>query len=169
MTFSASPLNGDNILRDVHDVANQALRTTAVASIIIPPNITVAISHTEDSVRLGDGTSFISSTGLIGKTALDVAPLNSVINNLSVSILSMPSSSSIYTFTIPGGTKRINLKSRLTSKLKINFNTTITSTDYITIPAGGIFYLENLITSSNITLYAQSAANNDYLEILLGS
>lgn len=166
--FPASPLGAENILRDVHDPVNQALRTTATATLVIPPTFDVDITHTEDSVRLGDGTNFISSTTVGSKTALDVNPLN-VASNLSVHNLPLPSSSNVYTFSIPVGTKRISLKSRNTAKIKINFNTTITSSMFITVPAGTVFYQENLLTASIITLYAQSSINNDSLEILLGS
>lgn len=167
MSFPKSNLGSENILRDVHDPVAQALRTTATASIIIPPNLDVDISHTEDSVRLGDGTSFITSTALAGKVAIDVSPLNSG-SLLTVYTLSLPLNTSIYTFNIPTNTKRINLKSRLGGKLKINFNSTIT-TNYITVPSGNVFFQENILTQVINVLYVQSSLNGDTLEILLVS
>lgn len=165
MTFDPSPLSGENILRDVHDVASQSLRTTAVASIIIPPNITVAVSHTEDSVRLGDGSAFITSTGAGTKNALDVFPVTAA-SNLNVSVLSMPLNTSIYTFVIPAQTKKFSFRSRLNGALKINFNTTITSSNYFSVPAGSYFYEDGLLLGLPITLYVQSTKNGDTLEIL---
>lgn len=166
MSFPTSNLSGLNVLRDVHDVANQALRTTATATLVVPPSFDVDITHTEDSVRLGDGTGFITSTVYGSKRAVDVNNLNTP-NSFSVNTLLMPSSSTVYTFTIPSGTKKINIKSRLTAKFKINFNNPITVTDYISIPAGSVFFQDNFLTLAPMTLFAQSNVNNDVLEILL--
>lgn len=165
MAFPKSNLGSENILRDVHDPALQALRTTTTATIIAPPNFDVDITHTEDSVRLGDGVNFITSTTVGTQTALDVNPLSTG-TTLNVFNLSMPLNTVTYTFNIPIGTKRINLKSRLGGKLKINFNLPLSS-GFITVYPGSLFFQDNLLTDNSIILYAQSTLNGDTLEILL--
>lgn len=47
-------------------------------------DISVNISHLEDSIRLGDGTNFITSTNVGPKTALDVSIIANNTNNGSV-------------------------------------------------------------------------------------
>lgn len=72
MVFPTSDLSQENILRDIHDATTQSIRTTANA--IIAPGLEVTITHTDDSVRLGDGVNFLTSTTGGGKVALDVSP-----------------------------------------------------------------------------------------------
>lgn len=76
MPFPTSNLSSENVLRDVHDQVTQSLRTTATATIVVPGGLDVAIDHTEDSIRLGNGTNFITSTSATGKVALDVNLIN---------------------------------------------------------------------------------------------
>lgn len=76
MPFPTSNLSSENVLRDVHDQVTQSLRTTASATIVVPGGLDVAIDHTEDSIRLGNGTNFITSTSATGKVALDVNLIN---------------------------------------------------------------------------------------------
>jgi hypothetical protein len=77
MPFPTSNLSQENILRDVHDPATQSLRTNAQATIVVPGGLEVAISHTNDSIRLGDGVNLITSTNVSGKQGLDVNIVNS--------------------------------------------------------------------------------------------
>jgi len=70
MAFPTSNLSGENVLRDIHDPVTQTIRTSATA--IIAPGLQVEIDHFTDSIRLGDGTSFLTSTQLSGKNGLDV-------------------------------------------------------------------------------------------------
>lgn len=74
MPFPTSDLSHENILRDIHDPVSQSIRTTASA--IIAPGLEIDISHTEDSVRLGNGTNFLTSTTVLGKIGLDVNLIN---------------------------------------------------------------------------------------------
>lgn len=53
--MSTNLLNGENILRKVYDPPTQSLKTN-VTAIVPPGTITVAISDTDDSIKLGDGT-----------------------------------------------------------------------------------------------------------------
>jgi hypothetical protein len=77
MPFPTSNLSQENILRDVHDPATQSLRTTAQATIIVPGGLEVTISHTNDSIRLGDGVNLVTTTNVSGKQGLDVNIINS--------------------------------------------------------------------------------------------
>lgn len=89
MAYDASHLSHENILRDVHDPVNQTLRTTATAvigSVVVDVDYTsdsvavgdpitnntlkinangsvdanVVVSHTEDSIKIGDGTDLLA-------------------------------------------------------------------------------------------------------------
>ena len=77
MPFPTSNLSHENILRDIHDPVSQSIRTTASA--IIAPGLEIDINHTEDSVRLGNGTNFLTSTTVLGKIGLDVNVINTSI------------------------------------------------------------------------------------------
>lgn len=78
MAYPTSQLGHENVLRDVHDPVTQTLRTTATA--IIAPGLDVDISHIDDSIRLGNGTNFLTSTTDAGKVALDVSLINASLN-----------------------------------------------------------------------------------------
>lgn len=94
MAFKTSDLSQENILRDIHDPVTQTIRTTATA--IIPPGLQVDISHIDDSVRLGDGTNFLTSTTITSKNGLDV----NVINPISATI---PDGSSFSSYPLEKG------------------------------------------------------------------
>lgn len=81
MAYPTSDLGFENVLRDVHDPVTQSLRTTANATIVIPGGLEVKIEHQNDSVRLGDGVNFLTSTYDGGKVALDVAVLGGIRSN----------------------------------------------------------------------------------------
>lgn len=72
MAFPTSNLSLENVLRDVHDPVNQALRTNANATIIVPGGLEVSIDQVDDSIRIGDGVNLITSTNVSGKQGLDV-------------------------------------------------------------------------------------------------
>ena len=78
----ASKLSLENVLRDVHDKDTQSLRTTAQATIVVPGGLEVAIDHTEDSIRLGNGVNFFTSTTESGKIGLDVNLINSDLGDI---------------------------------------------------------------------------------------
>lgn len=70
MLYPPSSLDGNQVLQHAFDEATQRLRVDA--SISISSGIAVAISHLDDSIRLGDGTNFLTSTTIGGDIALDV-------------------------------------------------------------------------------------------------
>lgn len=83
MALPTSDLSAENVLRDVHDPVTQTLRTSATA--IIAPGLDVDINHTDDSVRLGNGVDFITSTTIGPDVGLDVNIINDVPIEISAS------------------------------------------------------------------------------------
>lgn len=75
MAYKTSPLSSENVLRDVHDPVTQTLRTSATA--LVPPGLEIEVNHEEDSIRLGDGTNFLTSTSSGPSVGLDVNIINS--------------------------------------------------------------------------------------------
>jgi hypothetical protein len=70
--YPVTLLDSTQVIQHAYDESTQSLRTTATAT-IIGGDLTVDTSHTEDSMRLGDGTNFLTSTSFGGKVSLDVA------------------------------------------------------------------------------------------------
>jgi len=70
------------VLRSVFDVNKNCLRVCIVDPVTGGPggDIEVAIVHTEDSVRLGNGTNFLTSTTIGGDIGLDVNIINTVLD-----------------------------------------------------------------------------------------
>jgi hypothetical protein len=165
-----SQLDANQVLQHAFDESSQRLRTDAEAT-IVNADIDVTLDATEDSVAIGD-----KDTG----DTLKVNPDGSInvvpSGNLSISTpaaevptitnLSMVSSLVEYSYEVPENTKKIYIKSR-TATVRLAFNTTETATNYITIPYGSSFSLENL--QFNGTLYVKSSKNSDTLEIMTWS
>lgn len=81
--YPPSLLSADQVLQHAYDDATQTLRTTATAIIVGQP-IQVDINMFDDSVRLGDGTDFFTSTTIGPKVGLDVniiGPISTVLSN----------------------------------------------------------------------------------------
>jgi hypothetical protein len=70
-----------------------------------------------------------------------------------------------YSYDIPAGTKRFEIKLRaLNALLKLAFISGASGTTYITIPYGGS-YVENDVKAGPITLYFQSPSATQVAEI----
>lgn len=69
----------DSVQSNLHDGSGTAITSTggALDINVASGNLSVDLDHTEDSVRLGDGTSFFTSTSENGDLALDVHISNS--------------------------------------------------------------------------------------------
>lgn len=65
--------DANQVLRSVFDVDKNTLRVSIIDGSSGGGSFEVVISHENDSIRLGDGTNFITSTTIGPKTALDVA------------------------------------------------------------------------------------------------
>lgn len=68
----STKLDGFQVLKLVYDEAINRLRVDMGANITLGGELEVAIDHTTDSIRLGDGTSLITATTIGPKTGLDV-------------------------------------------------------------------------------------------------
>jgi len=145
-----SKLDFQQVLQGSFDEATGSLRVDATVNI---GSITVDLSHTTDSVRLGDGTVFLTSTTVGPKTGLDVNVLNSlgiIIDSTDDNILVLGTEDGTKTgtqhvFKIPSDLK-LRVKdedanttlSTINSKL-IDFNTTaIKSIQLFTMPFDAI-------------------------------
>jgi len=74
-----SLLDHSQILKYCFDEVTGRLRTDAMASIVYPPTLEVAIDAENDSIKLGDGLgNFVSLSEIDGKQALNVNVLNSL-------------------------------------------------------------------------------------------
>lgn len=65
-------------MQRVYNPTTDSLRVEAQLTTNLPAAQEVIISHTDDSIRLGDGTNLITSTNISGKQGLDVNVINSV-------------------------------------------------------------------------------------------
>lgn len=79
--MAGTELDFQQAIRNVYDEALNRLRVDAVVS-IDGTALEVDIQHTNDSIRLGDGTNYLTSTTIGGDVGLDV----NIINPLSVEI-----------------------------------------------------------------------------------
>jgi len=69
--YPVTRLDAELVLQHAYDETTQSLRTTATID-TSGGDVEVAINHLEDSVRLGDGTDFFTSTIIGSDRALDV-------------------------------------------------------------------------------------------------
>ena len=101
-------LDSNQVLKQSFDEANDLLRVGIVGATLAPIDVggmAVQIDHTEDSVRLGNGTYYYTSTTNSGKISLDVNVSNATlavtqsgtwnINNVSGTV-SLPTGAATY-------------------------------------------------------------------------
>ena len=70
--------DANQVLRSVYDVTKNTLRVSIVDGSTGGGSFEVIISHVDDSIKLGNGVDFITSTYIGPKVALDVNVVNSV-------------------------------------------------------------------------------------------
>lgn len=128
-------------------------------------DLTVDITHTNDSVRLGDGTNYLTSTTIGSDVGLDVNIINQGIDLPIISNLSMPTANTEYNFSFPTTTKKFRIQSRSNSKLQLSYISGDSNINFITIPYGNSYEIDNLKLSSILDIYIQSNKNSDTLEI----
>lgn len=154
----ASKLSLENVLRDVHDMDTQSLRTTAQATIVVPGGLEVDISHTDDSIAIANPVTnnflAINPDGSIN-VLLNPAANPFVIN------LNLTNNSTKYNFTFPTGTKKFFVKSRATGLFQLGFSD---PGPVFTLSPGVTYKEDNLSTAC--TIYIQSSKNNDIAEIV---
>lgn len=78
---AGTELDFQQVIRNIYDEAANRIRTDA-ATVLDGGDLDVSILHTEDSIRLGDGTNFLTSTTIGSDVGLDV----NIINPISVEI-----------------------------------------------------------------------------------
>lgn len=76
MANNLKQLDAAQVLRSAYDPNTNRLRTDASVSAVIGA-VEVIVDHTNDSIRLGDGTSFLTSTTVGSDIGLDVNLINS--------------------------------------------------------------------------------------------
>lgn len=76
MANNLTKFDADQVIRSVYDEDSNSLNTNA--TIDAGGGIEVIINHEDDSIRLGDGTNFLTSTTVGPKVGLDVAVINSI-------------------------------------------------------------------------------------------
>lgn len=128
----------------------------------------VIISHENDSIRLGDGISLVTTSTASGHTGLDVNVLNNGIAGVPVvTVVSMAVSNTQYSFSIPLNTKKIQIKSRQSGLIKFSFtNGDIGSGSYVSISPGSYRDIDGIVVTTGLTLYFTSTKNSDTLEIM---
>jgi len=95
----AGDLDFQQVISKVYDDVNNALRTTAPI-IVAGGTQEVLIDHTDDSIRLGDGSAFFTSTVKAGKRGLDVAIIDGALSgDFTQSGLSKELKASVFTVT----------------------------------------------------------------------
>ena len=60
--YAPSDLDLTQVLQHAFDQETQTLRCLAVATILTPPQLQVIIDHTEDSIKIGDGSRLAAVT-----------------------------------------------------------------------------------------------------------
>jgi len=79
--------------------------------------------------------------------------------------LSMPIAGTEYSQALSNGTKKILVRARNRSQLRIAFISGDTSTTWITVEPGAVYFEENL-DLNNVIIYLQSTAASQITEIL---
>lgn len=80
MAVDLKPYDYPQVLRSVFEPEDNILRVKVISGGGGGGGeLEVIITHTEDSIRLGDGTNFLTSTSTLGKVGLDVAIISSVL------------------------------------------------------------------------------------------
>lgn len=90
---------------------------------------------------------------------MGVSPGKSNIFNLS-----MPTANTEYSLVLPVYTTHLTIQARGNASVKICFTAGESGSTYFTIKAGGCYYDQNI--RANKTLYAQSSADNEVLEVV---
>jgi hypothetical protein len=165
MPPSPSLLDFTQILQRVFDEANGRLRTDAQAT-VVAGSLEVIISHTDDSIRLGDGTSLITATTVGPKVGLDVNVVNQGVEATTqpfVANVQVLNANIEVSYNVPDNTKVLFIRPR-NGSIKLAFVSGQSGTTYLTINKGGVYTVDN-INSSGAVLYFQSSTNNDVVEI----
>lgn len=127
----------------------------------------VVINHTSDSIRIGDGTSFITSTTVGSDIGLDVNVINDFdsVSTPNIQNISIPTANTEQSFSFPSSTKNFEVKLRGSGRLQISYTSGASGTNFITVPIGASYKINDLNLSSNLSIYFQSSKASETLEI----
>lgn len=162
-------LDFNHIFQRVYDEVNDRLRVEAIINTSIG-DVEISLIHTEDSVRLGDGTNFLTSTTIGSDVGLDVnviSPIN--VNEIypyryRILNLSMPLADTEYSLVVPNTARRLEIRPR-ESKGPIRLYETSGGSLYYTVPKGSIYETAEM-SPSGLTIYLQTAQAGTILEII---
>lgn len=139
--YPVTLLDSNQVIQYVYDEATQSLRTTATA-VIVGGDLTVDTDHTEDSIRLGDGTDYLTSTHVGSDVALDVYITNPTldmdITHTNDSVRLGDGTNFISSTTVGGVTSlNVNTQGNASSPTIFNVSAPVAGTEYSqVIPAG---------------------------------
>ena len=167
-----SNFDGNQVLQHSFEESTGRIRVDATLSPGGPTE--VIISHLDDSIRLGDGTNFLSSTTVGGKIGLDVSIINDSIdingvNAPTILNVSAAVKNTEYSFTIPSSAKTVKFKARGLGKIQYSFTSGTTNINYFTIEKGSYELFENLDLSANRTVYFETDTNTETIEVRIWS
>lgn len=159
-------LDGSQVLQHAFEEPTGRIRTTSTAT-IIGGDMEVDIVHTEDSVRLGDGTNLTTATVVGSKVGLDVNIINVLPNTPKVYNVSVPLANTEVSFALPVGTKSFLIKIKNESSLmKLSFDAGTSGTTYVTVNRGS-FYASPAIAPSGVILYFQTTQAAQTAEVVV--
>jgi len=156
------------VLRSVFDVNKNCLRVCVVdGSPGGGGGVEVIITHTEDSIRLGNGTNFFTSTTIGSKLGLDVSVIKDSTNLVTLPVIaniSVPTANIEQSYSLPSNTKRFKLQARGDSKIQLAYTNGQTNVQFITVFPGNDYNEINI--EGSLTLYFRTNKNNETIEIL---
>ena len=159
MANNLSQLDANQVLRSAYDDSLNRLRVDSSISASIGA-VEVIIDHVDDSIRLGDGVSLVSTTTVNSKVGLDVnivnasLPLGTGSTPLIANVL-VPLAATESSQVIAAGTKRFTMKTDSLAEIKFAYIATTSGTTFVTIPEGASYEEQGLDLSSPITIYFQ--------------
>ena len=165
--FPPSDFDGNQVLQHAFDEAKGCLRVCVIdGSPGSGGGIEVIIDHTEDSIRLGNGVDFITSTTIGGKIGYDVNVINSgELQSPAITSLNMPIAGTEYVFVFIAGTKELSFRSRKKSTLQYGWAAGDSGTNYFSLMPGNIKEIKKINPGLVVTLYIRSTKATDTLEI----
>lgn len=157
-------IDATQVLQAVYDEGNNSLRVNA--ELVAGGATEVIINHEDDSIRIGDGTSLVTTTTVGSNVALDVNDLSQKVTTPGIINLNMGLANTELSQALPSNTKRFLIRSRVRATIRLAYAANNTNTGpWITIPKNTNYTEENLDLSSGLTLYIQSDAPSHMVEI----
>lgn len=159
--------DGFQVLRSVFDVDKNCLRVCIVdGSSGGGGPIEVIIDHTSDSIRLGDGTSLVTTTLSGSKVGLDVNVVNSpTVNTPIITNITYGTINSEQSHAFNANTKRFRVRFRGSASMNLSYSVGTTGINYILLRPGCIYSEGDIQNSGSLTLYFR-ANNTGTVEIL---